>query len=204
MRAQVVLLTGLLLAGCVTGGEERPITAASGRTACERLSTYPLDKLDTDRSAMVEYSLCWIERNSAYKVASPPRFWVELSPSQMRDMSLRGGRGTAGAMYRCAEQGVYFPAGADYRDLATQSMMVHELVHHAQCVNHFPQSDACGAEREAYALQAQFIRFATSLMASQLAGAEKLRMRDAADRIEQHAGKACADLGILTWQSLFK
>ncbi len=171
---------------------------ASGGAACDRAARRLAAAGEQDRDTSIESGLCWIERNSGYRDIPAPRFWMELDEKQMRAQSHRV-RGTmaAAAMYNCHEQAVYFPAGIDLKHIGPQSMLVHELVHHAQCVNHKPMGDGCDWEREAYALQANYVRFIVGVAGAKLTSADRTVLEKAATEIEDFADKACRDMGVV-------
>ena len=149
------------------------------------------------RERVIEDGLRWIEANSEYKKLTPPRFWVSLDDKGMRERAIKSNlQSTLGAMYSCTEQAIYFKKDADFTRLTTQAEVVHELTHHAQCINHKPiRSDPCGAEREAYGMQAKFLRWSADQ--SSASADDKQRTYQFARAIEQHADKVCQDLRIL-------
>lgn len=165
--------------------------------ACERVARRKATAAQVDRDAEIDAGLCWIERNSPYRNIPPPRFWLELDKQQMRTRSINAGmRGGIYAMYNCHERAVYFPAGADMRLIVPQSALVHELVHHAQCVNHRPRGDGCEYEREAYFLQAGYVRFVAENSVADVKAEDRQRLHDLARQIEDHADKACRNIGV--------
>lgn len=108
----------------------------------------------------------WIEANSDYRKIPPPRTWMEVTPAQMQAMANRGGSRSAVGMYYCSSQSVallsHMPGQPEHQiewdHPIPRAILVHELVHHAQCVNHRVGLDPCANEREAYRLEATFLR----------------------------------------------
>lgn len=149
MLIRVVLALTIVgpLAGCVTGGE-RPVTSQPS----------------SERDAVVANALNWIELNSQYKNVSPPQHWFALDRQEMRSQVMRrGGDGRATGMYVCQERAVYIPSGIDFKDVRAQAGIVHELTHHAQCVNGQWGRSTCEKEREAYRIEFAFLIFVASL-----------------------------------------
>lgn len=146
-----------------------------------------------DMKSIIARSLRWIERSTDYKDLEPPRHWVELSAEQI---GARGGNtvydgGRVFALYSCSEKTLYIRKDADLSRVGVQSYILHEMVHHAQCVNHRLQSDGCGREREAYALQAKWLR---DQAARYSAPADKKWLAESASSAEKYADTACANL----------
>jgi hypothetical protein len=205
MRGVVVFLLTILVVGC---GKEPLITAfpqGDHAAACDRSREIESTQFDaTDRHQLVTKLLCWVEQNSSYKELRPPRGLVELDIRVIWDMGWRNGYPmyAAQALYKCSDQTIYLVQGRDYRQLQSQSTLVHELVHHAQCLRHsvaLTRHEQCDREREAYAIQAKFIRFIGETV--KRSDEEKANLLRAADLTEKNSERACSMIGTVRWPS---
>lgn len=117
---------------------------------------------DGGRAQAVRIATEWLHKNTAYKNIPELRTWVSLSPTQMAEQAKRGGvlgdAAQASAIYVCGKDMMYIREGVNFRDVAVLSLLVHELTHHAQCLNRVPMNDLCAIEREAYLNQQRFVR----------------------------------------------
>jgi hypothetical protein len=173
MAVRAIILAALFL--CAVSGAE----AASDR--------------DAQIKSWIPTLQRWIERNSDYKNIAPPTAWVVVTPQQMQARMRAGGvfEDASFARYYCSEKTIYFRDDADFGTLGAIDTLLHELVHHAQCVTQRHGSDICAKESEAYALQARYIRW---VLDNQLRSAEsetKERIRLSASRVEKGADAIC-------------
>jgi hypothetical protein len=108
--------------------------------------------------AHMKEALRWIELNSDYRNLAPPRSYSVVSNEEMRRhaMNLASASG-ANAMYTCASQHVWLRDAFNPKQIYDQSVLVHELTHHAQCVTGRAASNPCEKEREAYELQYKYL-----------------------------------------------
>ena len=117
---------------------------------------------DGGRQQAVRIATDWLQKNTAYKHIPELRTWVPLSNEQMAAQAKRGGvlgdATQASAIYVCGKDMMYIREGVNFRDVAVLSLLVHELTHHAQCLNRVPMTDLCKIEREAYVNQQRFVR----------------------------------------------
>lgn len=142
-----------------------------------------------------------VETLSKYKNIPPVRFWVELSTEQMGAQAIKfgmaGDHRQIAAIYACPFHTMYTRQGWNYDDPGPLSALVHELTHHAQCEAHVPMVDACPVEREAYAVQAAFVRTLPDMMAKRgrtITDEQRAKVEAAAKEIEATADRACAAL----------
>lgn len=138
--------------------------------------------------------LVWIGENSDYKTVAAPRYWMELGQKQIDERAgIRTGDGKAGtlAMYECDSRTLILRSDLDFSRPWEQSILLHELVHHAQCLRHGRYDNLCAAEREAYALQARFLREGAAPSDS----AEDENVRHLIFVIDQEPDRICALLG---------
>lgn len=135
--------------------------------------------------------LLWIGQNSDYKTVAAPRYWMELNQEQIDEragVKTSHGNVAAVAMYECDSHTLILRSDLDLGRTWEQSVLLHELVHHAQCLRRGRYDDLCAAEREAYALQAKFLRDAAM---SQL-GAEEAEIRHLISVLKQEPDRVCA------------
>ncbi len=107
----------------------------------------------------------WIEANSHYRNLPPLRTWMELTPEEMNRQALTNGMRSAFAIYFCNAQSIALLSQLqDGRTINwdrpfSQAVLVHELTHHAQCAaGRFSGLNRCALEKEAYAMQARYLR----------------------------------------------
>lgn len=176
------------------------VAISMGGEACNRATATEIGRVEAgDRLAVIDAALCWIEQHSPYKDLSAPRFVFELNQEEMRQRSVRAGfRSFAAAMYNCNDQAMYIPAGTNLALLEPQSVLVHELVHHAQCSSRRAFGDGCDWEREAYAMQAKFVRYVAETRSTQLGRDTVQQLFSAAEKIEAYAVQSCADRGVVS------
>ncbi len=117
---------------------------------------------DGARAQAVRIATDWLQKNTVYKQIPELRTWVPLSNAQMAEQARRGGvlgdATQASAIYVCGKDMMYIREGVNFGDVAVLSLLVHELTHHAQCLNRMPMTDLCKIEREAYVNQQRFVR----------------------------------------------
>lgn len=103
-----------------------------------------------------------VETHSGYRDIPPVRYWVKVPVHDMARMAVRneaaGDPGLVVAMFVCAERAMYLSETLDPDDPEQLSVVVHEMVHHAQCEAGRFTRDICQAEREAYRIQAAYHR----------------------------------------------
>ncbi len=81
-----------------------------------------------------------------------------MTAAEMRSKSANwGGSGTAGALYLCSSQTTMLSDAFNPKLVWDQSVLVHELTHHAQCVSGRSMANYCEIEREAYNLQFKYL-----------------------------------------------
>jgi hypothetical protein len=104
----------------------------------------------------------WIEANSRYRNLPPLRTWMELTPEDMNRQALNNGMRSAFAIYFCNAQSIALLSrlqdgrAINWSRPFSQSILVHELTHHAQCAaGRFSGLNRCALEKEAYAMQAR-------------------------------------------------
>lgn len=102
--------------------------------------------------------LAWISANTDYRDLPPPNAWQQLSPQELQAVSDHSGGPAGGGVYRCSTKTVYLRADLDTDNVGAVSEIVHELVHHAQCVTGWTRLSPCEKEREAYAVQLKFVQ----------------------------------------------
>jgi hypothetical protein len=107
----------------------------------------------------------WIEANSSYRNLPPLRTWMELTPDEMNRQALSNGMRSAFAIYFCNAQSVALLSRLedgrpiDWSRPFSQAILVHEMIHHAQCTTgRFSGLNRCILEKEAYAMQAKYLR----------------------------------------------
>lgn len=107
----------------------------------------------------------WIEANSQYRNLPPLRTWMELTPEEMNRQALSNGMRSAFAIYYCNAQSIALLSrledgrAINWSRPFSRSVLVHELTHHAQCAaGRFSGLNRCGLEKEAYAMQARYLR----------------------------------------------
>lgn len=146
-----------------------------------------------DMKSIIARSLRWIEQNTEYRDLEPPRHWVEMSGEQLsaRSGSTVHDGGRVLALYSCGERTLYIRKDSDLSRVGVQSFVLHEMVHHAQCLHRRLQADACGREREAYALQGKWLRDQVERYSLP---ADKKWLLDSAASAESYADKACSNL----------
>jgi hypothetical protein len=105
-------------------------------------------------------AISWIERNSTYKNIPPVKYWMELSQDEISARLTREGSAHvyAEALYECSSQTLILRKDMKPGNIATWGIIIHELTHHAQCVNGKMGGERCALEREAYSLQAEYYR----------------------------------------------
>ncbi|MSO89855.1 MAG: hypothetical protein EXQ89_07830 [Rhodospirillaceae bacterium] len=137
-------------------------------------------------STTVKNAMAWVQANSPYTELTSPRFWVSLSPD---DMAAKVLDRNVTAYYVCSETALYYRTDFDVRNLFGASILIHELVHHGQCITRRARN-SCAWEQEAYAIQAKFLR---SYKARQDA-ANAERLERVASQVEQTANQACEQM----------
>ncbi len=137
-------------------------------------------------SASVKNAIAWLQANSPYSELTAPRFWVSLSPD---DMAAKVLDRNVTAFYVCSENAIYYRTDFNVGNLFGASLLIHELVHHGQCVTRRAR-DRCAWEQEAYAIQAKFLR---SYKARQDAATAE-RLEPVAGEVEQTATRACEQM----------
>jgi hypothetical protein len=143
-----------------------------------------------DMARTIDDSLKWLSENSDYRLEDlrPSPTWAEMTPQQFRTQAINHQANENPdeivGMYVCRYRAFYFNTRFDLGDMLAQSFVVHEMVHHGQCLKNRFAHDDCGAEREAYALQAKWLR---------AQAAANPRHRDWIDRTAKIAESAAAD-----------
>lgn len=103
-----------------------------------------------------------VEAHSSYRNIPSVRFWVKVPDGDMGRMAVRaqtvGNPNHVVAIYVCAEKAMYLSESLDPSDPEQLGIVVHEMVHHAQCEAGRYTVDLCPAEREAYRIQAAYYR----------------------------------------------
>lgn len=193
MRIWAVAISSVVLASC----SEPVVTTFSptvAGSACDRFRQMDRALFETaTRENWVILSLCWIELNSSYRNLKPPRALAEVEPRVIHDLGSRVGYAPTAAVgaYNCENATVYMIKGRDWNMLGPQSILVHELVHHAQCSTQKVRFIGCEEEREAYVLQAKFLRFAVNNPRNRYTDEQKAQILGDADRVEKDAETAC-------------
>ncbi len=134
-------------------------------------------------SAAVKDAIAWVRANTPYTELTSPRFWVSLSPD---DMAAKVLDRNVTAYYVCSETALYYRTDFNVRNLFGASILIHELVHHGQCITRRARN-SCAWEQESYAIQAKFLR---SYKARQDA-ANAERLERVAVEVERTANQAC-------------
>lgn len=103
-----------------------------------------------------------VESHSHYREIPPVRHWVKVQLGDMARLAIRndaaGDQRLVVAMFVCQEKAMYLSEALDPDDPEQMAIVVHEMVHHAQCEAGRYTRDTCPAEREAYAIQAAYLR----------------------------------------------
>lgn len=198
MRGMMIALVAAALGGCAgTTPETIRLAHGEGGSGCERLLRIGAANFDLARPEhAIENALCWIERHSPYGNLPPPQLWLELHPYHMHQLSAWMPAGSATALYNCREKAVYFRKGFNQARLGDQSVLLHELVHHAQCVQGQFARDpaaACAREREAYGLQAKFLRYVAGQRPDD---GESAKLVEAAAKLEAGREEVCRKMGV--------
>lgn len=145
-----------------------------------------------DMQTLVGTHLRWIEANSSYKELTPPRYWMELPADQFKSYAMnRGMAYDVVAMHECGSRTMTVLAGFDTKLEWNKSIVLHELVHDAQCQHRSMMADPCGREREAHALQAKWLR---ERAAAYSAEKHKKWFEERAQYVEAQADVACSKL----------
>lgn len=134
-----------------------------------------------------------VEAHSAYREIPPVRYWVKVPAGDMPRIAIRnqaaGDHRLVVAMFVCQERAMYLSDGLDPADPDQMGIVVHEMVHHAQCEASRFTHDLCPAEREAYRIQAAYFRSLDGLANGFGAGPVDGQAR--AQELEQSAEYAC-------------
>lgn len=142
-----------------------------------------------DQRKIVEIALRWIETHSDYKEIHPPQQLILVDPAEMTaEAAKRKASPTSSAMYDCRTQTVIMRSDSDFTRVVVQSTVLHELVHHAQCLERRFRGDLCAQEQEAYGLQVAWLKSLAPQYASE--DDRQWVLRYAATR-EVEAEKAC-------------
>lgn len=109
-----------------------------------------------------------VEEHSPYRNVPPVRFWMKVPEGQMSRIAMRydagGDTRDVVALFVCDDKAMYLSAALDPNDLNQLGVVVHEMVHHAQCEAGRYLKDVCPAEREAYRVEAAFHRSLVTLL----------------------------------------
>jgi hypothetical protein len=105
--------------------------------------------------------IAWIAAHSSLGAASPPH--IQFVPKQEMTRVYQGAGSEANflrveAFYLPATATIYLPKGWRAGDLRDDSVLVHELVHHLQAANKVRIGCPAALERQAYALQLDWLR----------------------------------------------
>jgi hypothetical protein len=193
-RGTILALAALLVGACEA---ERPIVTKIDRSshvpsACDRVREIGRASFDIEkREHAIDSALCWIERNSEYRNLPRPFLWTEATDRYIASLGSGRAAKSAAALYNCWNQAVYFVKGFDQGKLGDQSVLLHELVHHAQCVYDRTARDRaaiCEREREAYGLQAKFLRYVAERRSGDL---ETPKLLEAAEKVDATAEEIC-------------
>jgi hypothetical protein len=140
----------------------------------------------------------WIETNSHYRNLPPLRTWMELTPEAMNRQALSNGMRSAFAIYFCNAQSVAVLSrledgrAINWSRPFSQAILVHEMTHHAQCAaGRFSGLNRCALEKEAYAMQARFLREQAQLHRDP--AERKLSAENAAEYEKIAAGDGCGN-----------
>lgn len=118
----------------------------------------------SDMARMIDESLRWIAANSDYRYddMKPAPSWAELTVEQLRvqagNLGINGDPTDIVGVYICEYRAFYYNSSRDPQSLLSQSFVVHEMVHHGQCMKRRFMNDDCAAEKEAYLLQAKWLQ----------------------------------------------
>lgn len=143
----------------------------------------------SDLTQAIAALLTWIAANTGYVDAAkapPPRVQISTSAQMASACATCAPGAAAAAVYECDRRTMTIDAGLLDRPAVVQNqIIVHELVHHAQCIawGSFPRERECEAEREAYAVQ---YRYAVSVFG------DTPEIRQHRERLAAIAEKACA------------
>lgn len=109
-----------------------------------------------------------VEEHSQYRKVPPVRFWMKVPDGQMGRIAMRFDTGgdprDVVAMFVCEDKAMYLSESLDPNDLHQLGVLIHEMVHHAQCEAGRYLKDICMAEREAYRVEAAFHRGLVTLL----------------------------------------
>jgi hypothetical protein len=95
------------------------------------------------------------------------RFYGRAKPNEL----------TLEALYSRSEHTIYFPQGWQPDDLRERSVLVHELVHHVQTVDHLDFPCAAAYEGQAFDLQLAWLRQQGVMDPYKLLGVDEFTIR---------------------------
>jgi hypothetical protein len=202
MRRYLFVALGVL-AGCVADPERArgpDVGDAGGSESGMSECRARAQRVNGERNVLVAQYLCWIEENSGYRSLQPPAYWVDLSKDDVTALGARFAGRAASAMYTCGASTMYMNKDWNIRDVVPSSVLLHELVHHAQCTRGSMMAagailpgDTCAIEREAYALQAKYVHQLSDRAATEQ---DRIFLRANADQFLKTADRVCQGLGI--------
>jgi hypothetical protein len=123
---------------------------------------------DEAMQAAFRLAISVVEEHSAYRNVPPVRFWMKVPDGQMSRIAMRydagGDTRDIVALFVCDDKAMYLSETLDPNDYNQLGVVVHEMVHHAQCAAGRYLKDICPAEREAYRVEAAFHRSLVTLL----------------------------------------
>jgi len=152
-------------------------------------------------SDIIQKGLAWIATNGGTDYRSVPvQFYVAVPPGQMASYAVKlnaaGDASKVLALHSCSQHTMYLNAEYDFnKNFVYQGVLVHELVHHLQCENNMWTSDPCNKERQAYAVQAKFIRWSideAKARGVKLNDQQTAQLNQYLDELDHGGEKACA------------
>jgi len=203
--AAIALLPILLLQACAGGtpaGGGTPVVVGPPTTAANSLRAPPACATNAttirDQAAVqaMDRAVDWIRVNTNFRELSRPCYlWTPAAELARRagpspapeDSQLR-----VAAVYNCGERFIYLrdDLGLHLHLELVQSVLVHVLVHHAQCLHgHIPRMPVCELEQQAYAIQSSFLREQTGK--AMIAPALQAVMNREADRMSALGARIC-------------
>lgn len=145
------------------------------------------------RANVLGEGVTWVRANTAYRDLSPVKSWVEATPQEMETrMRQVGFDPETTAYYDCRDESIHFRADLDLSNIAIQSVMIHELIHHGQCVRGAFPTDMCQREKEPTQIQVAFVRYFKTVRTTNAEQAG--RLEKAAKILESKYPKSCGPL----------
>lgn len=111
------------------------------------------------RADSLSEAILWINNNTDYEIDTMPSIHFG-TPEVLSVLKYNDPKVEVLGLYECSTQSLWLTFGFATEDRFQKSIIIHELVHHAQCVTGKHALAECGAELEdeAYDIQEEWLK----------------------------------------------